>query len=148
MYLDEQSAGGSNIPKTPVTFRAAEYVRMSTEHQQYSTENQADKIREYAQRRGIEIVRTYADAGKSGLSIDGRQALQQLSSNYRPSSTEVPSMVGQGGGPIPVCFAANWHWRSGNFRGDGQCWHCARGVVCADAVYPGGARDDPVPLEA
>jgi DNA invertase Pin-like site-specific DNA recombinase len=59
-------------------FRAAEYVRMSTEHQQYSTENQADKIREYAARRGIEIVRTYADAGKSGLRIDGRQALQQL----------------------------------------------------------------------
>jgi DNA invertase Pin-like site-specific DNA recombinase len=59
-------------------FRAAEYVRMSTEHQQYSTENQADKIREYAAKRGIEIVKTYADAGKSGLSIDGREALQRL----------------------------------------------------------------------
>jgi DNA invertase Pin-like site-specific DNA recombinase len=58
--------------------RAAQYVRMSTEHQQYSTENQADKIREYATRRNIEIVRTYADEGKSGLRIDGRQALQQL----------------------------------------------------------------------
>lgn len=78
MYLDEQSAGVPDRPKTQVAFRAAEYVRMSTEHQQYSTENQADKIREYAQRRGIEIVRTYADAGKSGLRIDGRQALQQL----------------------------------------------------------------------
>jgi len=62
----------------PPTFRAAEYVRMSTEHQQYSTENQADKIREYAERRNIEIVRTYADEGKSGLRIDGRRALQQL----------------------------------------------------------------------
>ncbi len=59
-------------------FRAAQYVRMSTEHQQYSTENQGDKIREYAARRNIEIVRTYADEGKSGLRIDGRQALQQL----------------------------------------------------------------------
>lgn len=58
--------------------RAVEYVRMSTEHQQYSTENQADKIREYAARRGIQIVRTYADAGKSGLRIDGRASLQQL----------------------------------------------------------------------
>lgn len=58
--------------------RAAEYVRMSTEHQQYSTENQRDKIREYAQRRGLRIVRTYADEGKSGLRIDGRQALQNL----------------------------------------------------------------------
>ena len=62
----------------PVLLRAAEYVRMSTEHQQYSAENQADKIREYAARRGIEIVRTYADAGKSGLRIDGRDSLQQL----------------------------------------------------------------------
>lgn len=58
--------------------RAAQYVRMSTEHQQYSTENQADKIREYAAQRNIQIVRTYADEGKSGLRIDGRQALQQL----------------------------------------------------------------------
>jgi DNA invertase Pin-like site-specific DNA recombinase len=58
--------------------RAVEYVRMSTEHQQYSTVNQRDKIRDYAARRGLEIVRTYADEGKSGLRIDGRQALQQL----------------------------------------------------------------------
>jgi DNA invertase Pin-like site-specific DNA recombinase len=35
--------------------RAAQYVRMSTEHQQYSTENQGDKIREYAARRNLEI---------------------------------------------------------------------------------------------
>lgn len=61
-----------------VLLRAAKYVRMSTEHQQYSTENQADKIRDYAAQHGIEIVRTYADEGKSGLCIDGRPALQQL----------------------------------------------------------------------
>ena len=59
-------------------FRAAKYVRMSTEHQQYSTENQAEKIREYAAQRGLDIVRTYADEGKSGLNIGGRLALQQL----------------------------------------------------------------------
>jgi DNA invertase Pin-like site-specific DNA recombinase len=58
--------------------RAAIYVRMSTEHQQYSTENQADVIREYAAKRGLEIVRTFADAGKSGLRIEGRDALKQL----------------------------------------------------------------------
>lgn len=59
-------------------FRAVVYVRMSTEHQQYSTENQAAKIKEYATYRGIEIVRTYTDSGKSGLNIGGRQGLQQL----------------------------------------------------------------------
>jgi DNA invertase Pin-like site-specific DNA recombinase len=68
----------SNVGGEPSKLRAVEYVRMSTEHQQYSTENQADKIREYAARRGMEIVRTYADSGKSGLRIDGRVSLQQL----------------------------------------------------------------------
>jgi DNA invertase Pin-like site-specific DNA recombinase len=58
--------------------RAVEYVRMSTEHQQYSTENQRQVISEYAERRGMIIVRTYTDAGKSGLRIDGRDALKQL----------------------------------------------------------------------
>jgi len=58
--------------------RAAEYVRMSTDHQRYSTENQSDAIRRYAAQRGFEIVRTYADEGKSGLSLGGRDALQRL----------------------------------------------------------------------
>jgi len=56
----------------------AEYVRMSTEHQKYSTENQSEAIRHYAAARAIDIVKTYADEGKSGLSIDGRDALKRL----------------------------------------------------------------------
>jgi DNA invertase Pin-like site-specific DNA recombinase len=32
----------------------------------------------HADTRGLEIVRTYADAGKSGIKIDGRDALKQL----------------------------------------------------------------------
>ena len=50
---------------------AAVYVRMSTEHQQYSTSNQMDIIREYAKRRGFTIVKEYSDEGKSGLNIKG-----------------------------------------------------------------------------
>ena len=57
---------------------AAQYVRMSTEHQKYSTENQGDIIKEYADSHGMVIVKTYADDGKSGLSIDGRDALKRL----------------------------------------------------------------------
>lgn len=68
--------------------RAAQYVRMSTDHQQYSTENQADKIREYAGRRNIEIVRTYADEGKSGLRIDGRKALQALINDVQSAKAD------------------------------------------------------------
>lgn len=62
----------------PILMRGVEYVRMSTEHQRYSTENQSDSIREYAAKRGIQIVRTYADEGKSGLKLDGRDALKRL----------------------------------------------------------------------
>jgi hypothetical protein len=56
--------------------RAAQYVRMSTEHQRYSTENQADAIAQYAARYKLKIVRSYTDKGKSGLRIEGRAALR------------------------------------------------------------------------
>lgn len=74
-WLDTPEA---ELPPDPPKIKAAEYVRMSTEHQQYSTDNQAATIRRYAEQRGYEIVRTYADEGKSGLNIDGRPALQRL----------------------------------------------------------------------
>jgi len=58
--------------------RSAQYVRMSTEHQKYSTTNQIAGIAEYASRHGMTVVRTYVDEGRSGLSVDGRAALQRL----------------------------------------------------------------------
>lgn len=70
------SIDGGDAGRTLI--RAAQYVRMSTEHQKYSTENQADVIAKYADERGFEIVRTYEDSGKSGLKLDGRQSLQRL----------------------------------------------------------------------
>ncbi|OQB30553.1 MAG: hypothetical protein BWY07_02552 [Candidatus Hydrogenedentes bacterium ADurb.Bin170] len=66
--------------------RAAIYARMSTEHQQYSTENQSDVIREYAAKHNMEIVRTYADEGKSGLRLDGRDALKRLIEDVQSGS--------------------------------------------------------------
>lgn len=57
---------------------AAAYVRMSTEHQQYSTSNQMDVIRDYAKRRGMQIAKEYSDEGKSGLNIQGRDSLTQM----------------------------------------------------------------------
>nr|WP_294138511.1 recombinase family protein [Sphingomonas sp.] len=68
-------------------------MRMSTEHQKYSTENQAEIIAQYAARRGFEIVRTYEDSGKSGLRIDGRQSLQQLISDVRSGSTDFAAIL-------------------------------------------------------
>ncbi|SFN24603.1 Site-specific DNA recombinase [Nitrosospira briensis] len=74
--------------ESPNLARAAEYVRMSTDHQQYSTENQSDRIREYAALHGIEIVRTYIDAGKSGLRINERAALQQMIQDVESGSAD------------------------------------------------------------
>lgn len=53
-------------------------MRMSTDHQRYSTENQADALQRYADLHGMRIVRTYEDSGKSGLNVEGRLALTQL----------------------------------------------------------------------
>nr|WP_277817180.1 recombinase family protein [Solimonas terrae] len=57
---------------------AAEYVRMSTDHQRYSTTNQSEAIHSYAASHGLAVVRTYTDDGKSGLDIGGRDALRRL----------------------------------------------------------------------
>jgi DNA invertase Pin-like site-specific DNA recombinase len=57
---------------------AAQYLRMSTEHQQYSLENQSLAIQRYAESHGFEIIRTYSDAAKSGLVLRHRTGLRQL----------------------------------------------------------------------
>jgi DNA invertase Pin-like site-specific DNA recombinase len=51
---------------------------MSTDLQKYSTENQVEAIRRYAEQRGFEICRIYEDSGRSGLKVDGRDGLQRL----------------------------------------------------------------------
>lgn len=57
---------------------AAQYLRMSTEHQQYSLDNQADAIARYAAQHGFRIVKTYSDAAKSGLRLTNRIGPKQL----------------------------------------------------------------------
>lgn len=68
----------NNKAVKPDPTKAAIYVRMSTDHQKYSTENQEATIREYADKKNLEIINTYADHGKSGLKIEGRDALRRL----------------------------------------------------------------------
>ena len=80
--------------------RAAEYVRMSTEHQRYSTENQSEVIRQYAARRDIEIVRTYADEGKSGLRLEGRNALKRLIADVLSGQADFTTIL--------VCDVSRW----------------------------------------
>jgi len=70
-----------NGPSVDGPVRAAQYLRMSSDNQRYSTENQQNAIAEYAQARGYDVVASYIDAGKSGLSLKGRDALKQLLSD-------------------------------------------------------------------
>src|SRR4051812_21250377 len=57
---------------------AAQYLRMSTDHQQYSMLNQASAIQLYAAVHGFTVVETYGDEGKSGVVIRRRSQLQRL----------------------------------------------------------------------
>jgi DNA invertase Pin-like site-specific DNA recombinase len=57
---------------------AAQYLRMSTEHQQYSLLNQSAAIASYAEQNGFRVIRTYSDPGRSGLGIQNRPGLTNL----------------------------------------------------------------------
>ncbi|MEO6802267.1 MAG: recombinase family protein [Granulicella sp.] len=73
--------------------RAAHYVRMSTEHQQYSPENQADILRQYAADHYMEIVQVYSDHGRSGLNIAGRSGLNQLMADVENKQSDFTSLL-------------------------------------------------------
>ena len=56
------------------------YTRVSTETQTegFSLEAQSERLHEYACFRDLEIVQEYCDAGRSGKSVKGRPAFQQM----------------------------------------------------------------------
>ena len=83
------STGPSNLPPN----NAAAYVRMSTEHQQYSTSNQMDVITEYAKRREKQIVKQYSDEGKSGLNIQGRESLARMIQDVQDGQINFSSIL-------------------------------------------------------
>ena len=82
------------VPKTvgePIP--AAQYVRMSDDGQQYSIDNQKAAIQEYAKRHGFVIVRTYADAGKSGVVLNRREALRKLLEDVDLGNTDYKAIL-------------------------------------------------------
>lgn len=58
--------------------RAAQYIRMSTDSQELSPAVQKQELQRYAEARGFQIVATYEDGGRSGLTIKERPALRRL----------------------------------------------------------------------
>lgn len=77
-----------NVPPATRRRRAAMYVRMSTDHQKYSTENQAEVIKTHADRTETDIVAVYEDSGKSGLTIEGRDDLQRLINDVQSGNAD------------------------------------------------------------
>ncbi|MEI9425306.1 recombinase family protein [Mesorhizobium sp. Cs1299R1N1] len=73
--------------------RAAQYLRMSKEHQTYSIDNQKDAIRDYADIMGYAIVATYEDAGRSGLKLGGRLGLQRLLADVESGRADFETIV-------------------------------------------------------
>ena len=72
---------------------AAAYVRMSTDHQKYSTENQLEVIRRYAEQRAFRIVETFEDSGRSGLKVDGREGIQRLMREVQTGSANFTAIL-------------------------------------------------------
>ena len=66
------------IMQTQQCVPVAQYLRMSTEHQQYSLENQAAAIALYASEHGYRVTSTYVDAGRSGVVLNQRDGLRKL----------------------------------------------------------------------
>src|SRR6266404_7237119 len=73
----------TSLAKRTRALRAAQYVRMSTDYQRYSIQNQAAAIAAFAQQNNLTIVRTYTDEGRSGLRIKGRAGLIELIDDVR-----------------------------------------------------------------
>jgi DNA invertase Pin-like site-specific DNA recombinase len=66
---------------------------MSTEHQQYSPENQSDVLTRYASARGMKITETYSDHGRSGLNLAGRDGLRKLLRDVEAGVTDFSEVL-------------------------------------------------------
>src|SRR4051794_16830557 len=80
-------------PTIHASIRAAQYVRMSTDHQKYSIANQIDAIADYGARRGFVIARTYAEEARSGLRFETRPALRELIADVQSRQVDYEAIL-------------------------------------------------------
>lgn len=65
--------------ETPSLIRAVAYYRHSAQdRQENSIPIQQDQVRAWAKQHGVEIIREFCDAGKSGLNSEGRPAFTEM----------------------------------------------------------------------
>lgn len=79
--------------RAPCLIPAAQYVRMSTDLQQYSIENQKAAIERYAAQNGFVVVKTYADAGRSGVVLRHRESLRELLRDVVAGKTQYKAIL-------------------------------------------------------
>lgn len=98
---------------------AAQYVRMSTHQQDTSIAFQVAANMAYAAEHDLQIVRTYTDAGISGLSIEKRDGLKALVADV---------VSGTGGFDVVLVYDVS---RWGRFQNPDQAGHYE--FICAEA---------------
>lgn len=89
--LNQKTSTGLTALAVPT--RAVAYVRMSTEHQQYSPANQMAAIQQYADIHSMMILRIYTDEGVSGLDVAKRAGLRQLLSDVASGSADFEKVL-------------------------------------------------------
>jgi DNA invertase Pin-like site-specific DNA recombinase len=99
--------------------RAAQYLRMSTENQDLSLEFQRAINAAYALEHGFEIVRSYTDAGISGLGFNNRPGLTALLADVMASAADFAVVL--------VYDVSRW----GRFQNPDQAAHYE--FICAEA---------------
>jgi DNA invertase Pin-like site-specific DNA recombinase len=114
-------SGGGHIPMTE-RVPAAQYLRVSTDHQQYSLENQSAAIRKYAELRNFEIPETYTDAARTGVILKRRSGLQHLLADVVSGNTAYRAIL--------VYDVSRW----GRFQDTDEAAHYE--FVCKSAGVP------------
>lgn len=85
---------GARLPRRrEQELRAAQYIRMSTDRQQYSIANQMAVIASYAAEHRLTIVRTYIDEGISGLRINNRKGLIDLLNDVQSGAADFANVL-------------------------------------------------------
>jgi len=76
-------------PEAPRLRAVAYYRHSAQDRQKNSIPLQQEQVRQFAQEHGIEIVKESADAGKSGLNVEGRSAFTEMMDEWVRKSTEL-----------------------------------------------------------
>ena len=73
----------ADLPAPPLRIPAVAYYRHSAQdRQENSIPIQRDQVREWAEKNGVEIIKEFADHGKSGLNAEGRPAFNDMMENW------------------------------------------------------------------